>query len=186
VTKDSGNRESFTSGMVRDSREGKGRYDLLSPLALRRIALLLERGASKYEARNWEQGSPFCRFLDSALRHTEQYLEGLGGEDHLAAACFNLMAVIHLEELGRTDLDDRPKWATNVKHPSSTLGDTLAQLPPDQAAKVAKAMSDADTNFDPPSDYESHGSNVYYPCLCNDDQARWNKVYHDCVDRKMP
>ena len=31
VIHDSGTREEFPSGMVRDRREGKGRYDLLSP-----------------------------------------------------------------------------------------------------------------------------------------------------------
>lgn len=113
VTHDSGHREVFGTGMVRDRREGKGRYDLISPHALRRIALILERGAVKYLDRNWEQGAPYSRFLDSALRHTEQYLEGLSDEDHLAAACFNLMAIMHFEELGRTDLDDRPKWEKN-------------------------------------------------------------------------
>jgi hypothetical protein len=110
ITKDSGQREDFPSGMVRDTREGKGRYDLVSPFALRRIAQLYERGAEKYAARNWEKGAPFCRFLDSANRHLQQYLMGETSEDHLAAVAWNVMAIMHFEETGRTDLDDRPKW----------------------------------------------------------------------------
>jgi len=111
TVKDSGKRETFPSGMVRDTREGKGRYDLVTPHGLRRLALVYERGAIKYDARNWEKGAAFSRFLDSAERHIEQYKAGLADEDHLAQAAWNLFAVMHFEELGRTDLDDRPAWA---------------------------------------------------------------------------
>jgi hypothetical protein len=115
VIHDSGTREEFPSGMVRDRREGKGRYDLISPFALRRLAGVYERGAVKYDERNWEKGAPYCRFLDSALRHIEQYLARETDEDHLAQAAWNLFAIMHFEELGRTDLDDRPKWEREVK-----------------------------------------------------------------------
>lgn len=110
VLMDSGNREHFRSGMVRDIREGKGRYDLISPYALKRLADVYERGCQKYDDRNWEKGAPFCRFLDSALRHIEQYLMREGQEDHLAQAAWNLFAVMHFEETGRADLDDRPDY----------------------------------------------------------------------------
>lgn len=46
--KDSGKREDFGTGAVRDSREGKGRYDLISPIALKRLAVVYEKGANKY------------------------------------------------------------------------------------------------------------------------------------------
>ncbi len=116
VIHDSGKREEFPSGMVRDSREGKGRYDLISPFALRRLAGVYERGAAvKYDERNWEKGAPYCRFLDSALRHIEQYLARETDEDHLAQAAWNLLCIMHFEELGRTDLDDRPEWKREVK-----------------------------------------------------------------------
>ena len=114
VTKDSGKREDFPSGMVRDTREGKGRYDLVTPHGSLRLAQVYERGAAKYADRNWEKGAPFGRFLDSAIRHIEQYKTGLADEDHLAQAAWNLFAVMHFEELGRTDLDDRPSWAKPV------------------------------------------------------------------------
>lgn len=48
LVKDSGRREEFTGGAVRDVREGKGRYDLISPIAMRRLALVYEKGANKY------------------------------------------------------------------------------------------------------------------------------------------
>lgn len=106
-------KEVFTTGAQRDTRTGKGRYDLISPIALRRLALTLERGASHYGDRNWEKGMPICRLLDSALRHLFQYLDGETDEDHLGHAMFNVMALCHMDELIQSgymnaDLDDRP------------------------------------------------------------------------------
>jgi len=108
ITKDSGKRESFgEGGAVRDVREGKGRYDLISAAAIRRLAGVYERGAAKYADRNWEKGIPISRCIDSALRHTFQYLDGQDDEDHLAQAAWNLLACIHFEEK-RPDLQDIP------------------------------------------------------------------------------
>src|SRR4030042_1914883 len=107
--KDSGQRESFDSGMVRDTREGKGRFDLISPIALRRLAVIYEKGAIKYEPRNWEKGAPFSRFMDSALRHLNQYKEGRRDEDHLAQAAWNIFCMIHFDET-REDLNDLPSY----------------------------------------------------------------------------
>lgn len=109
ITKDSGKRETFPSGMVRDTRTGKGRYDLITPYGLKRLADVYERGAVKYSDRNWEQGAPFGRFLDSAMRHIQQYIMRDADEDHLAQATWNLMAVMHLERT-HPELDDRPRW----------------------------------------------------------------------------
>lgn len=101
VTADSGEREEFDTGSRRDSREGKGRYDLLPPEAIRRLAQLYERGAAKYGDRNWEKGQPVSRFLDSALRHLFCYLEGESTEDHLAAVAWNAFGAIVTEERAR-------------------------------------------------------------------------------------
>lgn len=98
VTKDSGERENFDTGSRRDSREGKGRFDLLPFRAIRRVAKVLERGAAKYGPRNWELGQPQSRYLDSALRHLADYAEGKRDEDHLAQAGFNVLALIDQEE----------------------------------------------------------------------------------------
>lgn len=107
ITKDSGQREEFTSGAVRDVREGKGRYDLLPSAPIRRWAAVMERGAKKYEQRNWEKGIPISRCLDSALRHIFQYMDGQKDEDHIAQAFWNIGAVMHFEE-NRPDLMDLP------------------------------------------------------------------------------
>jgi hypothetical protein len=108
--KDSGQREHFPSGMVRDIRTGKGRYDLISPYALRRLARVYEAGAQKYDDYNWLKGAPYCRFVDSALRHIQQWQMGHTDEDHLANAAWNLFCILHFDSLGRSDLDDR-RWS---------------------------------------------------------------------------
>lgn len=97
VVKDSGKREAFQTGSVRDTREGKGRYDLISPFALERLAQLYERGAEKYGERNWEKGQPVSRYMDSALRHMNKHLMGERDEDHVTAAVWNLMCILHTE-----------------------------------------------------------------------------------------
>lgn len=102
VTKDSGKREEYDSGMRRDTQEGKPRFDLLlvdgvpyEDQFLTRFAGLLERGASKYGERNWQladSNEELARFRASALRHLMQWATGEDDEDHAAAVAFNLMA----------------------------------------------------------------------------------------------
>ena len=96
--KDSGHRQVFDSGAQRDREVGKGRYDLISPLMLKRLADVLEKGSIKYSSRNWELGMPMSRCIDSASRHIHQYLEGQREEDHLTQGLCNLMFAIHIEE----------------------------------------------------------------------------------------
>lgn len=111
--KDSGERQTWQTGSQRDTREGKGRFDLISPRFLKRLALVLEKGAVKYGDRNWEKGQPLSRYLDSALRHINCYLMGMRDEDHLAQAAWNLHSLIHTQELVWAgllppELDDLP------------------------------------------------------------------------------
>lgn len=101
-TKDSGVRAEYDSGMVRDTEAGKARFDLLLPLGvpyseqiLTRDAMLMARGAAKYDARNWEKASgeaELARYHSSALRHLMQWIGGETDEDHAAAVRFNIMA----------------------------------------------------------------------------------------------
>lgn len=102
VTKDSGERAQYESGMVRDTEEGKARFDLLVPLGvpyeaqfLTRVAQLMARGAEKYNARNWELAEgpeELARYKSSALRHLMQWIAEDREEDHAAAVVFNLLA----------------------------------------------------------------------------------------------
>lgn len=109
----SGAREKFATGSVRDTRAGKGRYDLITPIGLKRLAQHYENGAAKYGDRNWERGQPVSRFLDSALRHLYAHLGGDRSEDHLAAAAWNCLGAIHMEQEAHNGnvpvaLDDLP------------------------------------------------------------------------------
>lgn len=102
ITKDSGERAQFESGMQRDTEEGKPRFDLMVPLDLpyegqflTRVAALMGRGADKYDDRNWEKANSeeeLARMKSSAFRHFFQWLCGEQDEDHAAAVVFNLIA----------------------------------------------------------------------------------------------
>lgn len=96
---------------MREPSTGKGAYELVSPFALERIALWYEAGARKYANRNWEQGIPFGRLIQSAIRHMVRWMKGDRSEDHLAAVCWNVMAMMHFEGTGQDgDWNDYPEY----------------------------------------------------------------------------
>jgi hypothetical protein len=108
-TKDSGKRSEFESGMVRDTDEDKPRFDLIMPehlpyreQMLYRWAMLMMRGAKKYDERNWEKAESeeeLKRGLASAFRHFLQWANSVltgvdyDEEDHAAAVMFNISLV---------------------------------------------------------------------------------------------
>jgi hypothetical protein len=92
--KDSGKRQSFKTGAVRDIQEEKGRFDLGPEEALMLGMQIYQAGAIKYEARNWEKGIPISRFLDSALRHLYKYKAGMRDEPHLSMALWNVLSAL--------------------------------------------------------------------------------------------
>lgn len=106
VTKDSGKRKVFKTGMQRDLNNNKPKFSLINPLSmpydetlLYRWAMLMMRGAEKYDERNWEKAETveeLMRFRDSAERHFRQALDGETDEDHFAATLFNLNGIIYL------------------------------------------------------------------------------------------
>lgn len=116
--KDSGAREAFATGSRRDTRVGKGRFDLLPPRALRELAQHFEAGAVKYGDRNWELGQPLSRYLDSQMRHTVLVLQGEDDENHAAAAAWNIMAFLETRARIRAgllppELNDLPTTSAN-------------------------------------------------------------------------
>ena len=94
---DSGERVQYPTGAVREPQSGKGRFDLISPIALMRLAQHYEAGAAKYGGANMRRGIPLSRFFDSAVRHLVRYASGDRTEDHLAAALWNVAEFIHTE-----------------------------------------------------------------------------------------
>jgi len=103
ITKDSGKRQKFSTGMQRDTNEDKPRFDLISPLGipykdqpLTRIAKHMARWAEKYEERNREKActqEEVNRFRESAYRHFMARWCGEVDEDHYSAVFFNMTGV---------------------------------------------------------------------------------------------
>ena len=111
--KDSGVRQDFETGSRRDSREGKGRFDLIPTLPLRELAIHYEQGSAKYGDYNWQKGQPLMRYVDSAMRHLNALVAGEPTENHAIAAAWNMFAyrwTLNEIENGRLpeSLDDRP------------------------------------------------------------------------------
>jgi hypothetical protein len=101
ITKDSGERQEFSTGMRRDVQKGKPRYDLIWQPGLKRVAELMGRGAEKYSERNWEKAATqeeLERFKASAYRHFCQWFTGETDEDHMAGTIFNLFGAEYVKE----------------------------------------------------------------------------------------
>ena len=100
--KDSGERQKFSSGMVRDVTTGKMLWHLVaSGPMLRRWAQHLTSGADKYNEDNWMLASSeeeHKRFKASAFRHFMQWWLGERDEDHGAAVIFNINGAEYVKE----------------------------------------------------------------------------------------
>lgn len=95
VTKDSWERKEFSNWFVRDTDNGKLRYDLIPLNMLERLAWLYTRWMEKYGANNRQQArgkEAIDRFKQSAFRHFMQWMNGEDDEDHGMAVVFNVMA----------------------------------------------------------------------------------------------
>lgn len=102
VTKDSGQRQTFSTGMQRDSGQKDLRPDLVYGPMLVRWSELMGRGAGKYGERNWEKActqEELDRFKASAFRHFVQWFYGMNPEeDHAAAVFFNVAGTEYVRE----------------------------------------------------------------------------------------
>lgn len=101
----------FPTGAVRSRDAETVRYDLVSPIGLRRLAETYAEGAIKYSPHNWLKGFPMSEVLNHAQRHIELWRAGDASEDHLAHAAWNVFALMHFEET-RPDLLDIPSRQT--------------------------------------------------------------------------
>jgi hypothetical protein len=100
---DTGLRKKISTGALRERAPGKGRFDAVSPIALERLALHMELADIKYKkgggCRNWEKGMPLSFYEDGMRRHLNQWRLGDNSEDHLAAVLWNVMCLIHTQEM---------------------------------------------------------------------------------------
>lgn len=88
----------YDTGAVRSGDCENTRYDLISPIGLRRLAETYAEGAKKFGDFNWENGMPVTDLLNHAIAHVYKFLGGDRSEDHLAHAAWNLLGAIHSME----------------------------------------------------------------------------------------
>jgi len=96
----------FGTGATRSKDADGERYDLISPFALRRVAIIMAEGAVTHGPANWEKGIP----LDATLNHLERHLQlwkmeqktgkKIDPDDHMAKVIWGAMAICHYEEVG--------------------------------------------------------------------------------------
>lgn len=91
MIKDSGKRTEFSTGAVRDMKDGKGRFDLLPWYGIMEVSKHCEEGAKKYGEHNVDRGIPLHSLMDSASRHLAKFMAGETDEDHLRAAAWNIL-----------------------------------------------------------------------------------------------
>lgn len=111
IVKDSGKREEYSGGMIRDTQEGKIDWwrVYVGPM-LKRWAIHVTKGNQKYPdvkpgVPNWTLAAgeeELHRFKASAARHFAQWFADDMDEDHAAATIFNMNGYETLKErLGR-------------------------------------------------------------------------------------
>ena len=102
---DSGTRRQFASGAVRDMSAGKGDMVSIPWESVLRLSRHYENGARKYDRWNFRKGINLSSYIDSACRHLAKYQCGCDDEDHLAAAAFNVLGAMLVEELNPELID---------------------------------------------------------------------------------
>ena len=107
--------ESVTVPVAVRHDEGKTNWSLMPFEALEEINKVLEFGATKYAANNWQEGTGFkySRVLNSLLRHVFAFMRGEdkdpeSGLSHMAhAGCNVLFILYYLKNKARYANDDR-------------------------------------------------------------------------------
>jgi hypothetical protein len=91
--------------------QGKLRWDLLPP-EFEEVVKVIGYGATKYEARNWEKGVAYSRFISAGFRHVFSWIKGERndpetGLHHLAHATCCLLFLLTYELREMVQFDDR-------------------------------------------------------------------------------
>ena len=88
---------------------GKGRMDLLPWNAIIEVSKHCEKGAKKYGEHNVDRGIPISSLMDSGIRHAAKFMIGHIDEDHLTAACWNMLWALQMY-LTDPDMVDVPYY----------------------------------------------------------------------------
>lgn len=102
----------FPTGAVRDTQDGKPDFlSCLSPFAIWRFGEYMAKASEKYGADNWQKGIPAESYLRSIERHLLKLKMELAygyefepGVDHAAALLFNVMGLLHEQEMAKRGL----------------------------------------------------------------------------------
>ena len=121
-----GSMTKHSTGAVRSNDADGERWDLISPIGLRRVAATCSEGANKYGDYNWERGFGIAVMLQHMIRHAYLYLAGDRTEDHLGHAAWNALGACHSEEMW-------PHLNGNLRGPGCT--------PPVNAEEPPKVLS---------------------------------------------
>jgi len=93
---------------------GKIPWELIPEDAIEAVARVLQFGAKKYAARNWERGIVYSRLYGAMRRHGKAWfqdredLDPETGLPHLAHLACEVLFALAFELRGQTELDDRP------------------------------------------------------------------------------
>lgn len=177
-TRDSGEREDFGNGSVRDTNAGKPRPDLISPKATYREAMLMARGAEKYGERNWEKGQLVSRFVESLTRHTLNYLMGDRVEDHPAAIRYNAGGIAHFEGTEWDDVNedpDQPGMTYREVHVAGlqTDGYRIPWIMPGDKFNLSEDTSEPDVQVLVDVSAKEHSDGLAYLVRCSDTGWMW-------------
>ena len=125
MLKDSGTKESFATGSVRDKQRGKGALHLVPTWVIWLVSRVYEEGAIKYEARNWEKGQPLSQYIKSAENHLAKLKMGLRDEPHASQVVWNMLAYIFTAVLIK--LGVRPGSLNDMPNQIHCIPGTLAE-----------------------------------------------------------
>lgn len=113
--------ETHETGAVRSTDANNERYDLITPIGLRRLAVTYKEGSDKYSDFNWEKGFKESCLLNHALRHINLWLSGDRTEDHLSHSVWNLMTLIHFTETRPDLLDIQNRHENKTTNSAATI-----------------------------------------------------------------
>jgi hypothetical protein len=123
--KDSGVRQEFTTGAVRDKNFGRGKPSLVPNWVIWLVSRTYEDGATKYAPRNWEKGMPLSRYLDSAERHLAKLKAGCRDEPHASQVIWNMIGYIFTG--AQIKMGFRPKELNDMPNQLSSDPSAIAE-----------------------------------------------------------
>lgn len=125
--KDSGSREQFQTGAVRDRQHGKGTPSLVPNWVIWLVSRIYEDGAKRYSSRNWEKGMPLSQYLDSAERHLAKLKVGMRDEPHASQVIWNMIGYIFTASLIKMGL--RPPELNDMPNQLAKPGESNTAEP---------------------------------------------------------